>query len=83
MGSVFDRILRKVKGNMAFEIWSNLLKKFEERNRQGMDFLIRKYINVKQEKSESVESSINILIRIKEEVDAAVSAVSDEDTDTT
>ena len=55
MGSVSDQVLRKVKGNITFEIWSNLLKKYEEKNAQGINFLRRKFLNVKQEKSEPID----------------------------
>ena len=74
------KCFRKIKGKSASEIWSNLLEKYEERNAQGINFLRRKFLNIKKEKSESVESFINKLIIIKEELEAAESAVSDEDT---
>ena len=51
-------VLRKIKGKSAFEIWSNLLKKHEERNAQGINFLRMKFLNEKQEKSESFENFI-------------------------
>ena len=75
MGSVSDQGLRKEKWYSAFEILSNLIKKNEERNAQSINLLRRKFLNVKQEKCESVESYISKLIKTKEELVVAKSAV--------
>jgi hypothetical protein len=80
MSSIQDNILRKLPRKTAKEIWTNLHAKYEDKNLQNLIFLRRRFLNSKQEANENVESYIDRVEMLKEELEAiSANNVSDED----
>ena len=55
MSSITDKILRKIHKPTANEMWEALVKKYEDKDLQGVNFSSKKYFNSKQGANESVE----------------------------
>ena len=62
MSSITDKILRKIHKLTANEMWEALVKKYEDKDLQGVNFSRKKYFNSKQGANESVEDFIDRVI---------------------
>ena len=81
MSTIADNILRKISRRSARDIWKSLTDKYEDRNLQNVIFLRRKFLNSKQEVSESVEDFIDRVEMLREELETVHNIeVKDEDT---
>ena len=70
MSSIQDNILRTLPRKTSNEIWKALHAKYEDKNTQNVIFLRRRFLNIKQESSESVEEYTNKFEMCKEKLDA-------------
>ena len=79
MSSITDKILRKIHKPTAKEMWEALIKKYEEKDVQGLNFSRKKFFNSKQGTSESVEEFIDRVINSREELEIAGLTISETD----
>jgi len=69
MSTVTDSVLRNVFKETAKEMWQVLCAKYEAKDVQGLNFTRRKFLNCKQE-NESVESYIDRVASLRDELEA-------------
>ncbi|CAF1077662.1 unnamed protein product, partial [Brachionus calyciflorus] len=79
MTSIEDKILRRLKRKTAKEIWTSLTNRYENKNFLNIMCLRKKILNSKQEDNESVESFIDRVQNLSEEIEALGLKMTDQD----